>query len=902
MRSIVKIFNKNLFVSLFVLLSVLVLFILNNIGYLDRTTFSTIISQHQWQNFSAYKNKKLFAHQKLKGEFKATNNRLGTVDINLKIFQEDIFDSLILIFKIREKDSQDWYYQSEHNNIIYSDIFFPFGFPVIENSKNKTYEIEIESVNGTEQNAFALSSEDPYFLSKYDYPKNYLQQDKSKITAFIFGKISSFIASFTFISLINYLFILFFSFSFSIIQIFTKSKNRKRIIAETQKIFITFSNIIWLLIIGIIITLFYFKNSGALEALEWSMYQTSAIGVVLVAFIFGYFFKNKISVGIFRKLLNFYTVSFGSLVLLLLLTSSINIRHLLFLSLASIPLIKYYYRFPGFLTNLIAILAVLSYFNIDFPKFSPSRILIIIFITIILYFASQSRFKFIKTSLKIPTWILLLVSLPIIFYITQKPINYHHYSFYIGPVLDVIKDKSLLGETPSQYGYLSIHFLAFILKRIGISFANFNLVNILLFIFYFFLASLILFKLIKNKLYAFFTSLIIISLQTIFSYYYTILYPSTGPLRFGLGLIIIFILTYFSSSIGLFLSSIIASIALFWSIETAVYIIPAWLAACLIFSYSSTNSFKEFFKSSIRKLSFFGITTVIIFSLIILKEYSIQHAFPRISDYFEYAMAYKDSHGTLLIPAYGNFYPIVLIMILGVVAIAYILTNKIKTKLLPLFVFIAIHNIALFSYFVSRSHENNIVNITSFAILELIIIFKILTNVLNINIPQLKRTINLPIFLFLVMFSFRLYDRRINLYPYIQNSYQQNMADWFNPKSVKPVLITALEKHNLKNNPIVLLSLNQDTGLLVESNLKNELSLNPAEMAYVLKDTWRDKYINPNLEKLTIGTVIIVDANRSNSFLGPVFNDIQNIYDLKEIGIIFQENLIIYQIISIKKV
>jgi len=910
MKIIVKKILKNAFYPLIILLSVLFAFMVRNPFYLNSTPITTITSRHNWQNFSAYKDKKIFAHQKLKAEFKASNNRLGIIEVEFNIsakwpFIASDFDSVI--FRIKEKGTGGWYYENTLNNIRTSNAFHAFGFPVIKNSKNKIYEIEIESVAGADNNAFSLSSKDAFFLSKYSFPRNYLQQDKKRIVNFLFRKTLSFFASLASVPLANYLFILFFSFSFSIIQRLTKIKNQKRKINEAQKIFINFSNNLWLLIIGIIITLIFYKNS---EALEWSMYQASAIGIVLVAFIFGYFLKNKVSVVLFRKLLNFYTISFASFVLFLSLNKSIMPRHLFFLLLAFLPLLhnirfknlKSIFPASAILINAIGIISVLAYFDATFSKFSLIKLCLIIFITIVLFFVLQSRLKFIKTRLKIPLWILLIISLPIIFYITQKPIDYHHYSFYIGPALDIIKGKSLFGDTPSQYGYLSIHFLSFILNLIGTSLAKFNLINILLFVFYYFIASLILFKLIKNKFLATISSVVFITLQTIFSYYSESLYPSTGPMRFGLGLLTLWVLISFSQKTSFILGSIFTSIALFWSIETAVYIVPAWLAACLIFSYNSTNSFKEFLKSSIRKLSFLGITTASIFSLVVLKEYSIQHIFPRISDYFEFAITFKSGYGSILISAYGNYYPIVLIMIFGVVAIACILTSKIKTKLLPLLVFIAIHNIAIFSYFISRSHENNIVNITGFYILQLVIILNIFIKVFKINFDQLKKTIILPIILFLVLFAFRLSNQITKLDNFMQDSYKQNMTDWFNLKPVKPVLITALEKHNLKNNPIVLLSLNQDTRLLVESNLKNELPLNPAIMTYNLKSSWRVKYINPSLIKLQKGTVVIVDKEMSQSFLQPVLEDIQNTYNFKRIGIIDIGHLNIYQIISVKKI
>ena len=181
--------------------------------------------------------------------------------------------------------------------------------------------------------------------------------------------------------------------------------------------------------------------------------------------------------------------------------------------------------------------------------------------------------------------------IPLDFYLVQKPIAYHHYSFYLGPAFDVIKGKSLLGDTPSQYGYLSIHFLATILERIGFSFKNFHLLNLFLFAGYYLLGSLVLLKLNKNKFLGLITAIIFITLQPLFSDYSRVLLPSTGPLRFGFGLLIIWGLVYLSNSAAFIFGSIFSAIALFWSAETAIYIIPAWLMTCLFFKYPKRKIF-----------------------------------------------------------------------------------------------------------------------------------------------------------------------------------------------------------------------------------------------------------------------------------------------------------------------
>lgn len=126
-------------------------------------------------------------------EFKATNDRLGVVEIKFNPWPEGIYEPVI--FRIKEKGSGDWYYQSEYYNTSNTKTFFPFGFPVISNSKGKTYQIEIES---------PVEITAPYFLTKYSFPLSFLKQNFQQIPGFIFEKILSLFWALTATPLINY--------------------------------------------------------------------------------------------------------------------------------------------------------------------------------------------------------------------------------------------------------------------------------------------------------------------------------------------------------------------------------------------------------------------------------------------------------------------------------------------------------------------------------------------------------------------------------------------------------------------------------------------------------------------------------------------------------------------------
>ena len=238
--------------------------------------------------------------------------------------------------------------------------------------------------------------------------------------------------------------------------------------------------------------------------------------------------------------------------------------------------------------------------------------------------------------------------------LNQKIIDFHHYSFYLGPVFDVNNGKSILYDTPSQYGYLVIHFLAFLTKGINSSFNTFHIINITLFTIYCMGEYLILSNLIENKLKLLIATFVLICLQTLYTDYYTSLYPSTGPLRFGLGLLICWLLCYYEWRKSFVLGTLLSSISLFWSVETAVYIVPAWLFTCIAEAIMNYKFSKDALKKFLYRLISFLCISILIFIVIIFIEYYNRKTFPDISAFYEYAISYGNGFGSLLIEPFGK--------------------------------------------------------------------------------------------------------------------------------------------------------------------------------------------------------------------------------------------------------
>lgn len=133
---------------------------------------------------------RLLKGQMIKGSFVAKDDNLGIVSIRFQSFQRIPYDEEdTLIFRIKEKGQKDWLSQNYYRSGLTYDVpFLPFGFPVIPNSKGKTYQFELLSMHGNNINGVALSTRQPILVTKYKVSKSLLLHSPQALFKFIFEK------------------------------------------------------------------------------------------------------------------------------------------------------------------------------------------------------------------------------------------------------------------------------------------------------------------------------------------------------------------------------------------------------------------------------------------------------------------------------------------------------------------------------------------------------------------------------------------------------------------------------------------------------------------------------------------------------------------------------------------
>ncbi len=158
--------------------------------------FTSLVYQYPKAKLIQYPQNKIQNRGKIAGTFAAKDNFLGIITLRFGYnSNSESSEADYINFRIKENISQNWYYSNDYNSGAIENIQnFPFGFPVINDSKNKVYEFEIISLSGNNNNSIELNVSDPQLTTVHKYTKKAILFSISNAAQFITRKI---ITSFT---------------------------------------------------------------------------------------------------------------------------------------------------------------------------------------------------------------------------------------------------------------------------------------------------------------------------------------------------------------------------------------------------------------------------------------------------------------------------------------------------------------------------------------------------------------------------------------------------------------------------------------------------------------------------------------------------------------------------------
>jgi len=159
----------------------------------------------------------------ISGKFKASDNYLGIISVRFN--KENLSGDSV--FQLKNVLEEDWYHTATISAEQYNTLpFYPFGFPVIEKSKDQTYQFQIKLLSGNR--GLSLSREEPVLVTNYAYPKEILLKNPSLLIEFIRNKVGYYVNNNNSwkVFLLYSLPLIFYILYFSILHKFISRKNK----------------------------------------------------------------------------------------------------------------------------------------------------------------------------------------------------------------------------------------------------------------------------------------------------------------------------------------------------------------------------------------------------------------------------------------------------------------------------------------------------------------------------------------------------------------------------------------------------------------------------------------------------------------------------------------------------
>ena len=167
----------------------------NLFNYLKSSEFGLLNLDSLVSDFpnSSYVNREIFQGDTVRGSFYSPYSNLGLLAVRFRFNNPGSDD--ILIFRIKDDSSAKWLYEASYKTDQFQQHkLFPFGFPIVADSKNKNYVFELESKNGTTKNSVIIDDQKPNVIAKYSYTKSELLKNNQVFIEFLGNKINNIVS------------------------------------------------------------------------------------------------------------------------------------------------------------------------------------------------------------------------------------------------------------------------------------------------------------------------------------------------------------------------------------------------------------------------------------------------------------------------------------------------------------------------------------------------------------------------------------------------------------------------------------------------------------------------------------------------------------------------------------
>lgn len=488
-----------------------------------------------------------------------------------------------------------------------------------------------------------------------------------------------------------------------------------------------------------------------------------SINFITSFYFINYF--NKKNIFYFRKYFKYLFIIFFFYCLLIILFH---------------PKTFYFYFKTSFLS--IFTLCFLSFFFIFIDKFKKKK-LINFFLKELL---AQKKLRLLCVFSVVTIFVILF--LMNIFSISAFQFNESQFFWHFDPVyysiVQVFNNEAILvNEFKNQYG-LYPHFLLPIFKLFGLNLFNFSLTMSVILCISFLNIYIFMKKILKNfyLLNLGFLILIFVSyfhLQILNQDYFFQFFPIRVFFSSFIFLIVAYGLSFNKENkLYKYWGFIISSIGILWNFESGIIIFLSFLFYLFfIDAYVKSTRIKiiNFYKSFLGGL----LIVTMVFILYSIFIYYRSGFFPNFSNLYSSHKIFSLGYYSLPMPAFHPWNILVLIYITSLSYCFYNLKKKYSILFTSKLFFLTIFGIGLFSYYVGRSHDYNLLLISYPGIIIALIFLdkklKEIKNSVNFNI-KINTFVSLTVYIFIFFY--------LNFIFNIPNFYELavNRNSWFNNK------------------------------------------------------------------------------------------------------------------------
>jgi hypothetical protein len=300
-----------------------------------------------------------------------------------------------------------------------------------------------------------------------------------------------------------------------------------------------------------------------------------------------------------------------------------------------------------------------------------------------------------------------------------------NHNYYLGPVNEVLHGRTLLVDVFAQYGVGVIYLLAGLFSLIPIGYGTFALVLSALTVLEFALTYAIVRIAGRSQPIAVLATAVAIVYVIYGQIQSFVAYPSTGPLRFGLPYVVILLEVFAARSAARtasfrLASVIVTALASLWSFETFAYTLAAFLAITALEAVADREAVREVARRRLLPLVGLVVLSQVLFAV---GTRAASGGWPRWGTYLDYIRLYSvQGFYTLRVTPWSSGLLLAGVcfasaLLLALVAVRRPALVRVRRDLFAALAGSTAFAILAFTYFIGRSHPNNLHHVAPPAIM-----------------------------------------------------------------------------------------------------------------------------------------------------------------------------------------